>query len=59
MRESLAFLVCKQRAVIEDDELISLDDGHEDGAWRGWQAVLALGVDGQPLAKPTIQNAGI
>ena len=31
MRESLAVLVCKQRAVIEDDELFSLDGGHEDG----------------------------
>lgn len=59
MRESLAFLVCKQRAVIEDDELISLDGGHEDGAWHGWLAFLALAVDGQSLAKPTIQNAGI
>ena len=55
MRESLAFLVCKQRAVIEDDELFSLDGGLEDGLG----VLLALGVDGQSLAMPTSQNAGI
>ena len=58
MRESLAFLVYKQRAVVSDDELISLDGRPEDRAWRGWQAFLALGANGQSLAKPTISKCG-